>query len=209
MYLNPKRLMIIIGSLAVLGGAIYFSQNYSEKKEQEGRSSLYQIQKTFEAETKAIPETERNSGTLDVDAKYPKTISELNGLVNSKKGTDHTLFEANFRLGNLYFQNQQAKKAEDAFNAALKYANGAFQKSTCLLMVGLSSEKSDQFKQAIDLYTQGLSKGFDGLKPEFLLGLVRNHLKLNEKEKAKLYSEKLTTEYSGSREAMSAQELVK
>ncbi len=208
--MDSNRLILVAVGLLVLGGAIFFAQGYTEKKEQEGRASLFQIQKTFEAELKAVPEAERAQGAaLDVDAKFPKTTAELNGLINSKKGTDHTLYEASFRLGNLYFQYQQDKKAETAFNQALQFASGAFQKATVYLMLGMTNEKNQKFKEAVDVYTQGMSKGFDGLKEEFLLGLVRVHVRLNEKDKAKLFSEKLSAEFSGSRAAKDAQELVR
>ena len=87
--MDSNRLILVVGGLLVLGGAIFFAQSYTEKKEQEGRSSLYQIQKTFESELKAVPEAERAQGVaLDVDAKFPEPTAVQCGLINSTKGTE-------------------------------------------------------------------------------------------------------------------------
>ncbi len=210
MNLDAKKIKLLIGALVGIGVVIYFSQTVIEKKEQEGRSALYKIQKTYEDELKALPEAEKTAGvTLDVDAKFSKTVSELKGLIQGKALTDHTLFEATSRLGNLYLEHNQPKQAQEAFNQGFKFASGSFQKASILLLLGFAEEQSQQFKEAVETYNKGLQKGFEGLKSEFLFGLVRNHVKLNQKDKAKIFAEKLNQEFSGSRAATEAQEMVK
>ena len=55
----------------------------------------------------------------------------------------------------------------------------------------------------------GLTQNIDALKSEFLLGLMRTHLQLKELDKAKLVSDRITKELSGSKALETATALLK
>jgi tetratricopeptide (TPR) repeat protein len=210
MNLNARNIGLIVGALVILGGGIYFAQQASEKKEQTGKSALYNIQRTYDDEVKALPEGDRApEATLDVDTKFSKTVSSLNGMLSSQSAPSVVLYEAAMRLGNLYLDHGQADKAVPAFQKAPEFAKTNFQKASGFYLLGVAQERSNQSKEALNSFEQTASKEVDGLKAEALLEIVRINLKLNDKEKAKLYSEKLNKEAAGSSTAMAAEELVK
>jgi tetratricopeptide (TPR) repeat protein len=208
--LDQRKIGIVVAVLIVLGVGIYFTQEVSEKKEAEGKSALYKIQKTYEDETKALSETDKAAGaSYDVDAKLPKTVSELNGVLNAKSLPDRELYEAALKLGNLYLEHGQADKAVASFQKASAFAGSGFQKASAFYILGIAQERATQFKAAIDAFQQGLTKNVDGLNGEILLGMVRNYLKLNDKQNAKLYYEKLNKDLPGAKATETAQELLK
>ena len=207
---DQRKAGILVGVLLVLGVGIYFYQATAEKKEQEGKTALYEVDNTFEAETKAVPETDRAVGTpLDVDAKFPKTVAQLNEMIAAKKAPKRVLYEAGVKLGTLYLDHNQADKAVGAFKQVTDNAGSSFQKASAFYLLGVSHERANQFKEALDSYDTGLKANVEGLKGELLLGMVRMSVKLNDKEKAKLYLEKMNKEAAGSRSAEMAAELVK
>jgi tetratricopeptide (TPR) repeat protein len=209
-FLDQRKLGIIIGIIVVVGVGIYFTQEVSEKKEQEGKSALYKIQKTYEDEVKALSDADKAPGaSYDVDAKLSKTVSELNGMLNAKSAPDRVLYEAALKLGTMYLDHGQADKAVAAYQKASTFANSSFQKASAYYILGVADERATQFKAAIDAFQQGLSKNVDGLNGEILLGMVRNYLKLNDKQNAKLYFEKLNKDLPGAKATEMAQELLK
>ena len=207
---DQRKAGILVGVLLVLGVGIYFAQQASEKKDQEGKSALFQVQNTYEEEQKAIPEADRAVGSaLDVDAKFPKTVAQLNEMLSSKKAPNRVLYEAGVKLGTLYLDHSQADKAVAAFKHVVADAGSSFQKASANYLLGVAEERSNQFKEALQSYQNGLNANVEGLKGELLLGMVRMSIKLNDKEKAKLYLEKMNKEVAGSHSAELAAELVK
>jgi len=208
--LDQRKLGILAGVILVLGVGIYFAQQASEKKEQEGKTALYQIENTFQDEEKAIPEADRTVGvTLDVDAKFPKTVTGLNEMLTAKKAPERVLYEVGVKLGTLYLDHNQADKAIAAFKHVVANSTSSFQKASANYLLGVSEERANQFKEALETYQVGLKVNVEGLKGELLLGMVRMSVKLNDKEKAKLYLEKMNKEVAGSHSAELAAELVK
>lgn len=208
--LTSKNLFILI-VLIVLGGATTFGvQRYLETKEMDSKSALYRIQKSFLDENAAVPEKDRTPGvTLDVDASFPKTVAELNA-ISAASGTPKRVgFEAALKLGNLYFEHNQFKKAEPAFQKAVSLAGSSFQKATALYFLGLSQEKNGDAKAAITQFQSGLGENVEGLKADLLLGLVRLNLQAGDASKAKVFSERLNKEMEGSKQAEMAQSWVK
>ena len=208
--MTSKNIFILV-ALIVLGGAGTFGvQRYLETKEMESKSALYRIQKTFIDENTAVPEKDRAPGvTLDVDASYPKTVAELNAMASASGTPKRVGFEAALKLGNLYFEHNQFKKAETAFQKAASLAGTSFQKATALYFWGLSQEKYGDAKQAITQFQAGLGENVEGLKADLLLGLVRLNLKAGDASKAKVFSERLNKEMQGSKQAELAQSWVK
>jgi hypothetical protein len=209
--LLTSRNVTILGVLVLVGGTgTFFFQRHQEKREQESKTALYQIQKTFLEENKAIPEAERAPGvTLDVDAKYPKTVAELNGMLNAKTAPSRVLFEAALKVGNLYSEHNQFQKAIPAFKQAVGYAGSPFQKATGWYFLAVAQERGGEGKDALQSFQSGLSENVEGLKGELLLGLVRMSLKTGDTGKAKLFSERITKELQGSRTAELAEALLK
>ena len=207
---DSRKLGILVGALVVIGFGVYFYGQASDKKEEEGKAALYQVNTTYEDEAKALSEADRAAGvTMDVDAKFPKTISALNEMVTAKKVPPRVLYEAGVKLGTLYLDHNQADKAAGVFKKVTNEASTKFQKASAYYLLGTSEERTNQFKEALESYQSGLSSNVDGLKGELLLGSVRASLKLNDKEKAKLYLERLNKEAPGSRSADIASALVK
>jgi TolA-binding protein len=207
---DSRKAGILVGVIFVLGIGIYFAQQASEKKSEAGKSALYQVENTYEEELKAIPEKDRAVGTtLDVDAKFPKTVAGLNQMLTAKTAPGRTLYEAGVKLGTLYLDHNQADKAVAAFKHVVADSSSSFQKASANYLLGVSEERSNQFKEASDSYQAGLSANVEGLKGELLLGMVRMSLKLNDKEKAKLYLEKMNKEVPGSHSVEIAADLVK
>jgi tetratricopeptide (TPR) repeat protein len=209
-FLDQRKLGILVGAIIVIGIGVYFAGQASDKKEEAGKTALYQVNTTYEEEAKALPEADRAVGTtLDVDAKFPKTVSELNQMVTAKKEPARVLYEAGVKLGTLYLDHNQADKAVVIFKKVTDEASTKFQKASAFFLLGTSEERANQFKEALDSYQSGLTSNVDGLKGELLLGSVRTSMKLNDKEKAKLYLERLNKESPGSRSAEIASSLVK
>ena len=208
--IGTRQIGIMVGVLVVLGIGTYFYQQMTEKKEQEGKSALFKIQKTLEEEMNAIPEAERAPGTtLDVDKKLSKTVSELNGMMSAKTAPTRVLFEAGMKLGTMYMDYNQTEKAITAFKKVSEFAKTKFQKASALYLIGVSEERAGHYKESLEAFTQGTSQDMEGLKSEMMLGMVRDYLKLNDKANAKLYAEKMSKDYPGAKSTSEAEELVK
>jgi tetratricopeptide (TPR) repeat protein len=207
---DKRKISIIVVLLIALGLGIHFYQDSVDSKDQAGKSALYEVQKTFETENAAVPEADRVPGVaLDVDAKYPKTVAALNEMIAKKSAPSGILFEAGFKLGTLYLDHGQTDKAVAVLKQIPSLAKTDFQKASGFYLLGMAQERASQFKDAESSFEQGLSRDVEGLKGELMLGIVRSHLKLNDKEKAKLYAEKLNKELPGSAAAKAAEEMIK
>ena len=199
-WLSTRRLGILLGLMVVSGVGIYFYQQVTDKKDQEGKTALYKIQKTYEEELNALPEGQRGAGVaLDVNVKFSKTVAELNGMLTSKTATARVLFEASMKLGNLYLEHGDPAKAAAAFKQMPEYGKSAFQKASGYYLLGSAQERANQPKDAIQSFQQGLSKEVEGLKGEFLVGIIRSLVKSNEAEQAKTFLEKLRKDLPGSK----------
>lgn len=206
--LDQRKIGMAFGALLLVGVGIYFFQQNAEKKEQDGKSALYKIQKTFEDEMKAIPAAEQNVSKMDVDAKFPKTVSELNGVIAAKSASPRVLFEATVKLGTLYLDHEQADKAAAVLKNGVQFAKTPLQKASQFYLIGVAMERSQQFKDALAQFQEGANLNVDALKGELLLGMVRMSLKLNDVEKAKLFAEKINKELPGSKAYEVANSLV-
>ncbi len=208
--MTSRNILVFVCLILVGGVGTFVVQSRLEKREQESKTALYKIQKTFQEENKLVPEADRTPGTtLDVDAKYPKTLAELNGLIAAKSAPSRVLFEAALKMGNLYFEHNQFVKAEPVFQKAVDFAGSSFQKSSAWYFLGVSQEKTGDAKKALESFQRGLNENVDGLKAEILLGLVRTSLKAGDKNKAKGFADRLNREFQGSKSAEVAQALVK
>ena len=118
------------------------------------------------------------------------------------------MFEASVKLGNLYLDHGQVEKAVPALKSTIGFAKTNFQKASAFYLLGSAQERANQLKEAIESYQQSISQGVDAIKGEAMLGTVRVELKLNDKEKAKLFVEKLNKELPGSKTAQEAEALV-
>ena len=208
--LDQRKVGLLIGALIVLGVGIYFFQQSADKKEDAAKSALYQVETTYDSEQKALPEPDRAAGTaLDVDAKFPKTVSGYKEMLTSKSAPSRILFEAGVKLGTLYLGHNQAEKAIPVLKETKLATSSAFQKATLFYLLGTAEERASQFKDASVSYQTGVDANVDGLKGELMLGLVRTSMKMNDKEKAKLYYEKMNKDLNGSRSTQMAAEIVK
>ncbi len=202
--------MSVVGAILALGLVVFAVQTYQGKKEQEGRTALYQASKVLEDEIKTLSAAEKVDGApFDVDAKLPKTVQEYKKITSTKVGSSQTLFEAAYQLGNLYLKHGQYQTANSVFKTAVAGASSPFQKASLWWLAGTSDEQRGAMKEANESYMSGLQVGFDGMKGQFMLALVRTFVQLNEKEKAKLYAEKLNQELPGIQATVDAQEMIK
>jgi len=206
-----RRRVAALAVLVVLAGVgVFFAQQVADKKEQEGKAALYKIQKTFEEEEKGLPDSEKEPGSaIDVDARFSKTVSELNGLLSAKTASARVLYDAAMKLGTLYLDHLQYEKAVSAIKSGADFAKSDFQKASARFLLGVAQEQNRKFTEALDAYQSGLACKVDGLKGELLLGAVRVSLKLNDKAKAAKFSEQLGKDMKGSKAAEAAEALVK
>ncbi len=208
--LDQRKIGIIVGALVIVGAGIWFFQESSEKKNQEGKTALYQVQQTFDTEYNALLPAEREIGAkVDIDSKLPKTVTALNGLLSAKTFSHHTLFEAGVKLGSLYLDHGSAEKAATVFKNTTQFAGSSFQKASGFYLLATAQERASQFKEALASYQESMNEGVEGLKGDDLLGMVRMSIKLGDKERAKLFLEKLNKEVPGSKAAETADSLVK
>jgi tetratricopeptide (TPR) repeat protein len=209
-WFDRKKVVVLSVLIAVAGVGTYFYQSVSETKEQEGKSALYKVQKTFEEESKAIPESEKTAGAaLDVDTKFSKTVSELNGLLKARTANNRILYEAAYRLGTLYLDYRQPEKAAQSLKEGVSFAKAGIQKASIQYLLGSALEQASKAKEALGVFQEGLSQNVSALKGEFLLGMMRMHLQLKEVDKAKKLSEQITKELSGSKSVDIANQLLK
>ena len=207
---SPQRLGILVAALVFIGGGIYFFQQTTDKKEQEGKSALYKVQKSYDEELAALPEADRvENSSIDVDVKFSKTVSELKGMIAAKSLSPRVLYEASLKLGTLYMDHGQAEKAIPALKDVAEFGKTAFQKASGYYLLGAAQERANLTKDALDSYQFGLAKDVDGLKGELLLGIVRANIKLGNPGQAKLYVEKLNKEAPGSKAAAAAESMIK
>ncbi len=165
--MDQRKLGMLAGLLVLMGVGIYFYQQVTEKKDQEGKTALYKVQKTFEEENTALPEADRAAGvTLDVDAKFSKTVAELNGMLNSKAASSRVLYEAGVKLASLYLDHGQADKSIDSLKKVVSFSNSSFQKASAYFLLGTAEERAQKFDDAFKTYESGLSQNIDGLKGE-------------------------------------------
>lgn len=200
-------------SVILFGGvASYFYQQSCDQKEQSAKSALYQVQKTFEAESTSLTEADKSPGSkFDVDAKFPKTVSELNQLLTGKSSSERVQFEAALKLGTIYLEfskDDSLAKAVDALKKVSDFGKTNFQKATALFLLGTAQERASLTKDAADSFQKALNQDYDGLKGEILLSLVRVHLKSNNAAQAKVFADKLNKEAPGTRAAQEAQKLI-
>ena len=208
--LDQRKIGIIVGALVIVGAGIWFFQESSEKKNQEGKTALYQVQQTFDTEYGALLPAEREIGAkVDIDSKLPKTVTALNGLLSAKTVSHRTLFEAGVKLGSLYLDHGSAEKAATVFKNTTQFASSSFQKASGFYLLATAQERASQFKEALASYQESMNEGVEGLKGDDLLGMVRMSIKLGDKERAKLFLEKLNKEVPGSKAAETADSLVK
>ncbi len=209
--LNKKNIILITSVVAVLGIGTYFYQQSCEQKEQAAKSALYQTEKTFESEISTLTEAEKVPGAkLDVEAKFPKTIAEINQLVGGK-APERVKFEAALKLGSLYLESSKEdalSKAIEVLKKVTEYAKTDFQKASAFLLLGTAQERANLVKEATDSFQKALNQDYEGLKGELMLSLVRVHLKANNPTQAKAFADKLNKEAPGTRAAQEAQRLI-
>ncbi len=209
--LSKKNIIVAVSALVVLGAGTYFYQQSNEQKEQAAKSALYQVQKTLETESTTLSEAEKAAGTkLDVDAKFPKTISALTEMLSGNADT-RVKYEAGVKLGTLYMEyakEDSLPKTIAAFKKASENAKTNFQKATAFYLLGNAQERAAQIKEASDSFQSALNQNYEGLSGELLLSLVRVNMKANDPVKAKNYADKLSKDAPGSRAAQEAQKLI-
>lgn len=208
--LDQRKFGFVAIALVVIGVGIYFYQQSSDQKEQEAKTALYQIQKTSEEETNALPAKDREAGVaLDVDTKFPKTVAALQKMISDKSVSARVLFEAGLKLGNLYLAHQQPAKAIAPLKTANQNAKTSFQKASSFYLVGVASERAQQWKDAIDAYQKGAAENIEGLKGECFIGLIRANMKAGDQAQAKLFAEKVNKDLAGTKYVETANQLVK
>lgn len=209
--LNKKNIIIVVSIVAVAGIGTYFYQQSCEQKEQTAKTELYQVQKTLESEAMALSESEKSPGSkFDVDSKFSKSVAALNQLI-SGKASSRSKYEAAMKLGSMYMeyaQDASLPKAIDAFKKMTETANTSFQKSTAFYLLGTAYERANSVKEATEAFQTALKQGYDGMKGELLLSLVRISMKANDAAQAKKFSDQLSKEAPGTRAAQEAQKLV-
>lgn len=209
-WLTTRRLGILAGLMIVLGVGLHFYQEGREKKEQESKSALYAITQTYDTELMALPEEKRALGTaLDVDATFPKTVQALNQMIQEKKVSNRVLFEAAMKLGQLYLDHQEPAKAVEILKRMPEFGRTDFQKASGYFLLGSAQERAGMHKEASESFQAGLKNEVDGLKGEFLLGIVRSLVKSNQAEQAKTYVERLRKDLPGSKALELAEGLLK
>ncbi len=211
-FFDKKSISILISLVLVAGVATYFIQQSFDAKEQTSKNALFEIQSTLEAETAALPASEKDKGSkIDVDQKFPKSVAALNEMINSKAQAKSVLFQASMELANLYLDHP-AEGSSDKGMAALKkaseFASSDFQKVSSLYLLSGVQEQMNQLKQAEETLKLALAEGYAGMNSELMLSLVRVSMKVQNTAQAKTYSEKLNKEAPGSRAAQEAQKLV-
>jgi len=210
--LNQKNIIALVSIIVVAGVGTYFYQQSCDQKEQTAKTALYQVQKTFESESATLTEAEKASGSkLDVDAKFPKTVAELNQLLSSNTNPERIQFEAALKLGTIYLEyskDDSLNKAIEALKKVSNFGTTKFQKATAFFLLGTAQERANLAKDAADSFQKALNQDDEGLKGEVLLSLVRVNLKANNPTQAKTFSEKLNKEEPGSRAAQEAQKLI-
>ncbi len=209
-WFDRKRLSVLGVLLVLAGVALFFAQRYFEKRDQEGKTALYRVQMTLEAEQSALSDAEKTAGAgLDVDARFPKTVAALNELLSGKTGGGGQAFQAGVRLGSLYLDHLQFEKAQVALQAGASAAQSSLQKASAHYLLGLAYEQGSKFKEAVGAFEVALAANVDGLKGDVLLGAVRTSLAAGEVEKAKKFSERLAKDLPGSPASETAETLLK
>jgi TolA-binding protein len=209
-WFDRKTLLMGCAALVSMGVGTYFYQSFVEKKEEEGRSALYRVQKVYEEERNSVPESERSAGSsLDVDSKFSKTTTELAQILNQKKIGERGLFEAAHRLGVLYLEHRQAEKAVSAIQQGVGFARSEIQKASLQFLLGAALEQTGKFEEALLAFQNGLSQNVDAMKPEFMLGIMRMQIQKKDLSQAKKTSEQIAKDLPGSKAVEVAKQLLK
>ncbi len=209
-WFDQKRLLVISVFLVLAGIGTYVFQSMMEKKEQEGKTALYKVQKTFEEESKQIPEADKVPGAaLDVDSRFSKTVAELNAILKSKSVEERALYEAAFRLGSLYLENRQPEKATIPLREGVGFSKSGIQRASVQYLLGTAFEQANQAKEALGAFQDGLSQNVEAMKGEFLLALVRVHVQRKDIEEAKKISSQIGKDFPGTKLSESANQLLK
>jgi TolA-binding protein len=211
-FLNTKNISILGSLILVIGVGSYFVQQSNESKEQASKNALFAVQKNLDTEMAALSAEEKVPGSkIDVQVKFPKTVTELQAMLTDQKYTRNALFGAAMILGNLYSDHpfeQSSEKAIATYKKAVDFAHTSFQKSTAQYLLGMVYEQQNQLKEAEEMFKAGLASGYEGMKGEMMLSLVRVSVKNKNAEQAKTLADKLNKEQPGSRAAQEAQKLI-
>ncbi len=202
--------MVLTLVLGALGAGTFVFQRQAEQRDQAGRAVLFKAQQAFESELQALPEGERGVGvSLDVDSRFSKTTSELKALLGRTDASARIRYEASLRLGSLYLDYRHPDRAVEYFKGAADAAGSSFQKATAAFLLGTALEQSRMSKEAMETFQLGIRQNVEALKSDFLLGLVRVSLQLNDSAQAKTFSEQLSRELPKTRAAEFAKTLLK
>ncbi len=189
--ISVRNLVILAVALGLVSTGLYFYQEGEAKKLAMTRDAIFEAQKSFEEEVKALPETSKVPGVkLDIDAVFAKSTAALKD-VAQKGSAKQGRFEAAIRLAGMYAEHDKGGQALEWAKVAESNASTDFQKSSANIIIANALESANDFDKAKESLDKIISSKADPLKGEAYVSMIRLLVKNNKAAEAKTYLEKL------------------
>lgn len=223
---NKKLLVASLIAIVLIVTIGFWYSHYLEQKEIAANNSLFEAQLTLgeevsqiiksrtpkdkpkKADPNAVDESLKFSyEKLDVQQTYVKSFPLLEAVAQNHPGT-RASFQAQYLMGQLFYQHQNYEGALAHFELAIKDAPSEidrtfvhYAKAFALESLGKHAEAISSLRSAINSFTNNN----DSLKSDILLAIARNHTALGENEKAKPIYDEILKEFPETENAKKAE----
>ncbi|MCX6112267.1 MAG: tetratricopeptide repeat protein [Proteobacteria bacterium] len=165
---NNVKLYLILASIIIVVTAVVVLVNYfTNKKEENGRKTLYSISQQLQ--------------TLDKD-KSEAAIRLIEENL-SKLGNTTARLEAQYMLAEIYYNNKNWDKAINNYEVVTKKAKGLI-KELALLGFAYSEENKGDIKEALNSFIKMKELNSSVYKDVAMMGIARCYQKLGDKNNA-------------------------
>ena len=201
-------IFVALGLALALGVGVSLYLNHAEAVSNNARNELFLAETAIEKELKGLEGTKTSdpSGTqaeslnykkLDVDSSFPEGISHFKKIELNFPKT-RSAFEAQLKLGNLYFRHGDALKAIPWLEKATQSAPRNIERAFAFSALGYANENLGKNKEAIQAFEKAVNMGEVTLKGDLLLSIARNYEALHDTSKARSTYEKILADFPNS-----------
>lgn len=172
---QTKPVLIILGIVLVIIGLTSFLLNQKESRQGAAQTALYLAMKSVAQETKATT-------TGAVAVRFKTSIDQLSKVSHDFSGA-RAAYEAELKLGDLYFDNGEAASSIKWYESATRSAPRGFERMLAFYALAYAYEATQKYPEALKSLEKAQNQG-EGLKAEILLSMARVHGLMKDNGKA-------------------------
>lgn len=207
---NPATVIAIaVVALAAVGGGVYYTSHQSARSSA-ANNALYEANEALGAQLKTWEATLPKGADVqfqkvDVDSKFGDAVKKFAAVSEQYSGT-RAAFEAEMRIGDLYFNHGDATKAISYYEKATTSAPKAFDQANAFSALGYARENSGNLQGALEAYQKALKTG-DALKGDLLMSIARCQEQLKQPDQAKVTYDQIIAQLPNTDASKKAQAL--